>query len=89
VFSDCGVRTPDTGRVRYAMCADPSRWVDLPEAPFIAQMREGVPVLVTRSKQTFSQIKVGCVVERDGKRTLWVNCSGNTCFTVLLGRTTR
>jgi hypothetical protein len=45
----------------------PSRWVDLPEAPFIAQLREGVPVLVTRSKQTFSQIKVGCVVERDGK----------------------
>jgi hypothetical protein len=45
----------------------PSRWVDLPEAPFIAQVREGVPILVTRSQQTFSDIVVGCVVEREGK----------------------
>lgn len=45
----------------------PSRWVDLPEAPFIAELRDGVPVLVTRYQQSFSEVGAGCVVERDGK----------------------
>lgn len=45
----------------------PSRWVDLPEAPFVAQVRDGKPALVARSRQTFSHVAVGCVVEVDGK----------------------
>jgi hypothetical protein len=45
----------------------PGRWVDLPDAPFVAQIRDGEPVLVARSKQTFSHVGVGCVVEVDGK----------------------
>jgi hypothetical protein len=45
----------------------PSRWVDLPEAPFVAQLRDGAPVLVARSRQTFSQVSGGCVIEVDGK----------------------
>jgi hypothetical protein len=45
----------------------PSRWLDLPEAPFVAQIRNGKPVLVARSSQTFSQVGAGCVVEVNGK----------------------
>jgi hypothetical protein len=45
----------------------PNRWVDLPEAPFVAQVRDGEPVLLARSRQTFSHVGVGCVVEVDGK----------------------
>ena len=45
----------------------PSRWLDLPQAPFVAQLRDGAPVLVARSRQTFSEVGVGCVIEVDGK----------------------
>lgn len=45
----------------------PSRWLDLPEAPLVAQIRDGEPVLVVRSQQTFSHVGVGCVVEVNGK----------------------
>lgn len=45
----------------------PSRWVDLPEAPFVAQVRDGAPVLEARSQQTFSHVGVGCVEQVGGK----------------------
>jgi hypothetical protein len=45
----------------------PARWVDLPEAPFVAEMRGGEALLVARSKQLFSEVTVGCVVAVEGK----------------------
>ena len=51
----------------------PSRWLDLPEAPFVAQLRDGAPVLVARSSQTFSEVGVGCVIEVDGKAHIVVD----------------
>ena len=44
-----------------------SRWVDLPEAPFVAQVREGELVLAVRPAHTFSEVGVGCVLNSDGK----------------------
>jgi hypothetical protein len=45
----------------------PTRWVDLPEAPFVAEMRGGEALLVARSKQSFSEVAAGCVVPVEGK----------------------
>jgi len=44
----------------------PSDWIDLPEAPFAAEMRGSQAVLVNRSTVTFNSVKTGCVVEDRG-----------------------
>jgi hypothetical protein len=39
----------------------PARWVDLPDAPFVAQVRGTKALLVARSKDSFTHIEIGCV----------------------------
>ena len=45
----------------------PARWVDLPEAPFVAKMRGDKALLIARSWRSFSHVAVGCVVPAEGK----------------------
>jgi hypothetical protein len=44
----------------------PTDWIDLPEAPFVAEMRKGKAVLVNRTRQAFNTVSTGCVVEEGG-----------------------
>jgi hypothetical protein len=60
----CGARSG----VATAHAADPfeiipSRWIDLPDAPFVAQMMGGKAVLVNRSDHPFNVVETGCVIE--------------------------
>jgi hypothetical protein len=48
--------------------AVPTRWIDLPEAPFVARVQHGKAVLVPRRKQLVVwSVNVGCVVEENGR----------------------
>ena len=40
--------------------------MDLPEAPFVAEMRGGKAVLVNRTRESFNTVSTGCVVEEGG-----------------------
>jgi len=44
----------------------PAEWIDLPEAPFVAQMQNGKAVLLNRATTQFNTVGVGCVVEKEG-----------------------
>jgi hypothetical protein len=54
----------------------PPRWVDLPEAPFVAEMRGGRALLVARGSQTFSSVTVGCVMPVDGRTDVIAELTG-------------
>lgn len=49
----------------------PSDWLDLPEAPFVVQLRtvkdRQTAVLVNRTRESYRGIVTGCVVEREGR----------------------
>ena len=45
----------------------PARWVDLPDAPFVARMRGHKALLVARSKDRFTAIGIGCVRRNRGR----------------------
>ena len=45
----------------------PARWVDLPEAPFVARMRGNKALLVARSKERFRGVGIGCVRTKGGR----------------------
>ena len=44
-----------------------TRWIDLPEAPFVARVVDGKALLVSRTGQYFDDIMTGCVVELEGR----------------------
>jgi hypothetical protein len=54
-----------------AQMADPlkaiPRWVDLPEAPFVAKIMDGKAVLVNRGNKVFDTVFDGCVIEQQGR----------------------
>ena len=59
-------------RVVSASAADPLEtipqgWVDLPDAPFVAQLAGGKAVLLNRSGRDFNSVSAGCVVEQNGR----------------------
>jgi hypothetical protein len=39
----------------------PTRWVDLPDAPFVARMVGQQAVLINRTARTFDRVEAGCV----------------------------
>jgi hypothetical protein len=43
----------------------PAEWIELPDAPFVARMREGKAVLVNCTRHSFRRVAVGCVQERN------------------------
>jgi len=49
----------------------PTKWIDLPDAPFAARLvqsgKNRVVTLVNRTKRSFDFVQTGCVIERDGK----------------------
>ena len=45
----------------------PVRWIDLPEAPFIAKVKDGKALLVARGKEAFTAVGLGCVSEQQGR----------------------
>lgn len=42
----------------------PADWIDLPEAPFVADVRAGKAVLVNRTQDSFNRVTAGCVVRQ-------------------------
>ncbi len=44
----------------------PARWVDLPQAPFVAKVVHGKADLFNRTERSFDRLKFGCVVEEQG-----------------------
>lgn len=49
----------------------PSDWLDLPDAPFVVQLRtvkgRQTAVLVNRTRESYRGIVTGCVVQREGR----------------------
>jgi hypothetical protein len=41
----------------------PTRWIDLPEAPFVARVVDGKALLVSRTGQHFDWVESGCVAD--------------------------
>ena len=44
----------------------PSNWIDLPHAPFVAQMQKGKAVLIHRARTRLNTVGTGCVTEQNG-----------------------
>jgi hypothetical protein len=45
----------------------PARWIDLPEAPFVARMLKDKAVLVNRADRAFDTVYTGCVIPHQGR----------------------
>lgn len=45
----------------------PARWIDLPEAPFVARMVKDKAVLVNRTDRAFDVVSTGCVIPQQGR----------------------
>ena len=59
----CSTRLPAS----HAAPRIPAEWINLPEAPFHAELAGSKAVLVNRTGSEFNTLEIGCAVENDGR----------------------